>query len=316
MLRVVERCPLCSSPAAEGAVIHRVQQVFWSVDAVRCPVCACCYKRERLDDPWLARLYGSGYEHFLVGGDVASASREHSDRVRRMGQRTGRHLDYGCGSGSFVLAALRAGWDSIGCDPHLPTASTDEALRGRLHRAGAEHLGGFGPFDQITMWATVEHMPELLPTFRSLSSSLAPGGRLLFNCPNADSLIARKHFGSWKLALLAEHLVFLTPASIRWLAGELGLEIAGVRYCGSPYPLALASPGAEGQGLPPGFVPAVDCSLRLEGAVAERSDSGPRSLVRAAVGRCVRNQAVARVLRALVHATRIGDHLEVVLQKR
>jgi SAM-dependent methyltransferase len=316
MLRVVDRCPLCSSAATEGKVVHRVQQVFWSVEIMQCPECSCCYKRERLDDSWLARLYGAGYEHFLVGGDVAGASREHSDRVRRMGRRIGRHLDYGCGSGSFVLAALHAGWESIGCDPHLPTASTEAALSGRLHRADAEHLGTLGPFDLITMWATVEHMPELLPTFRSLSEALGPGGRLLFNCPNAESVIARKRFGSWKLALLAEHLVFLTPASIRWLAGRLGLEIAGIRYCGSPFPLALAPPGAEGQGLPPGFVPAVDFSARLEGVTGGTDKPRLTSLVRAAVGRCGRIPAVARVLRGLVHATRIGDHLEVVLRKR
>lgn len=308
-LRPVEVCPLCHESKSNAAPAFQVPQLFWLVDVLVCSRCGLVFKQERLCDAWLARLYGSTYQHFRSVPDPVHASLELRDRVRRIGRPRGRHLDYGCGSGSFVMAALNAGWDSIGCDPFLPVIDRSHPLADRLHRVGAGDVHTLGTFDQITMWATVEHLSDLLPTFTSLRAVLRPGGRLLFNSPNGNSLAARRGGARWQLALLAEHLVFFTPRCVHWLASEMGMCVVGFRFCGNPYPFGLTEPSAVSQGIPPDLVPASVVRLHLN--QGERQIASVRP-ARGIASRLARS-GISSAIRPLIHWTRIGDHLEVQL---
>ncbi len=145
---------------------------------------------------------GKSVCHFSAVEGSGDTLQKYQARVKRLGKPRGCHLDYGCGVGDFVAAAVRAGWDSYGADPYLPEIASDMALSKRLYRLGVSDQSAqevLGKFDCISMWGVVEHLVDLRITFEGLMRLLNPKGHMVFNSPNARSLIARKRgrSGEW-----------------------------------------------------------------------------------------------------------------------
>ncbi len=326
-LERVPCCPLCQSPDHTASALFSVAQLFWKVDVLRCSVCGMGYKSAKPTSALMRHIYSADYAHFVPD---ASAADDLASRVKRMGSGLGRHLDFGCGSGSFVLAALRSGWDSYGVDPYAPDLPANHPLQGRL----LTHDGdGFplsvqaGSFDCITLWAVVEHLTDPCRTFRSLSRLLRPGGRLTFNAPNCTSLAAKSMGPSWYMATLLEHVIMWSPETSAWLAAELGLKLVRQRICGSPYPFGTGGCGLSGQGLRslPFSVSVMarerPCLEPEEGGSRERPFR-PASTLRSvlgAMGRLARarksDSALMNLMRGAIHMSRLGDHVEVTLEK-
>jgi len=231
-------------------------------------------------------------------------------------------LDYGCGAGAAVWDAQSAGWESYGCDPFLPSIPSSHPLNGRLFRLDARDPGlaaTLGFFDCITLWAVVEHLPHLRQTFEGLHHLLKPGASLVFSSPNGASLIARRAGRRWNMANLVEHIVFMTPRSVGWLAEHLGFEVKRVRYGGVPYPMGTCPPGVDGQGF---------CQTQDEPPPVPLANREPHSPARmsAAVRQLVgiagayfgkRNGGghLGQLARGVLDRLRIGDHIEVCLLK-
>lgn len=90
-------------------------------------------------------------------------------------RRLKRVLDFGCGHGVSVLEIReRDGINIIGLDPFSPTTSP-HILRESIHEASLEP----NSFDAIFSIETMEHIPDVLPTFRALQALLRPGAALL-----------------------------------------------------------------------------------------------------------------------------------------
>jgi len=313
LIRTVTSCPLCGSHP--GNARFQVRQFFWNVSVLSCRGCGHVYKQEIPLDSVLAKLYSPDYTHFDIMPPTPEQITLLRPRVRRLGPVVGgaRHLDFGCGTGGFVAAALLAGWDSVGCDPFLPAIPDGHPLKNRLHAAHSAGLSQFGEFDVISIWAAVEHMPQAGETLRHLTERLAPGGKLVFNSPNGDSIVARCEGPNWAMANLLEHHSFFTPRSVNWLARELRMEVVGMRRSGVPYPFGRTSQGQASQGLNPS-------------ALGLNADLSPEKLATPAVGPrkmrppiCLASLSgsahVRDLLRPIVSALRIGDHLDVVLRR-
>ncbi len=90
-------------------------------------------------------------------------------------RRLKRVLDFGCGHGVSVLEIRnRDGIDIIGLDPYSPTASP-HIVRKPIHDANLEPES----LDAIISVETMEHISDVLPTFRALHRILRPGAALL-----------------------------------------------------------------------------------------------------------------------------------------
>ncbi len=315
--RPVADCPLCGAAAGESRRRFRVRQLFWEVDGLICGRCGLVYKSPAPREDLLAFIYRADYVHFR--GDLITGQGP-SDRIRRLGRPRGRHLDFGCGSGQGVLDALDAGWDSYGCDPYLPQIPAGHPLHQRLFRHDVTEPGAaevLGEFDCISMWAVVEHLPQPLQVLQSLVRLLRPAGRLVFNSPNGASLIARLEGSRWYMASLIEHLLLMTPKSVRWVADHFDLELLRLRYAGVPYPLGKKGAGLSGQGLDELPFAAVDVAAEAPPrppATAAGSAGGPWRLTAVAQRRDGGGRW-GQLLRLLLHLTRLGDHVEAVLVK-
>jgi SAM-dependent methyltransferase len=323
----VARCPLCRMPSLKGRQAFMVTQVYWDICVLDCPGCGLLYKSEVPSNQLMGIIYGSTYVHFSDCSSYMQSTEGLSGRTRRLGVPHGRYLDYGCGAGSAVWYAQRAGWDSYGCDPFLPSLPAGHPLIGRLFKMDAnspELMPTLGKFDRISLWAVVEHLTDVYQTFENLASLLKPHGKLIFNCPNGASLIARKSGAIWDMANLVEHIVFMTPRSARWLATRLDMELEYIRYAGVPYPCGKIVPSFGAQGLPPG---------QFEMPVqAESIECAVKSKVYRKIPPLMTKQCIGSVLdwtkksnfggilgivtRKAMHISRLGDHIEVGLRKK
>ena len=316
-----QSCPSCSYPASDSVKLFSVRQLLWDVSVLECENCGLAYKDSIPQDWLLEHIYGGNYTHFAALKGAESPRVDYRSRVERLGQPRGRHLDYGCGAGQFVESALRAGWDSYGADPFLPDTAFVPALSGRLFKGNAANLlsvPSIDRFDCISMWAVAEHLTLFYDTFVGLRRLLNPGGMIIFNSPNAHSLIARRSGSSWRMATLIEHVQFCTPSSVIWLAKSLGLRLHSLRIAGSPYPLGRSEGGCSGQGLhglpiQPRTISRDDGQLPAAISVSRRPLTrwtGP--LYELFFGKDGSSWA-AQLIRRLIHATRLGDHIEVTL---
>jgi 2-polyprenyl-3-methyl-5-hydroxy-6-metoxy-1,4-benzoquinol methylase len=314
-LRDVDRCPLCATTTDLARSRFEVLQLFWGVPIVECTDCGLVFKRSVGTDALFRFIYSEHYVHFLRSPDPGTLG----SRVARLGRPPGRHLDYGCGRGDFVRAAAAAGWESWGADPFLSMGSDTAAGESiRLHRldAAAGELESMGSFDVISAWAVAEHLARPLEAFRGLATALRPGGVLIFNSPNGSSLTSRLSGGTWRMASLLEHLQFLTPRAVEWLAAQLGLRVRGLRHSGTPFPLGMTRGGAIEQGLRdlPILARAIDTGPGEEAVATEVTPSWIARLHR----RLLRDGGGGRLAdaaRSLIDVLRLGDHLEVTLTK-
>lgn len=99
----------------------------------------------------------------------------------------GRLLDIGCAFGRF-LASCDTRWQTHGFDPGLQAASLARqyAPNARICVGSATALPFAGPFDAITAFDVIEHVPDLDAVKREVLSALRPGGVFLFVVPVYD----------------------------------------------------------------------------------------------------------------------------------
>lgn len=139
-------------------------------------------------------------------------------------------LDAGCGRGEFLAACREAGIEARGVDTNersvadLRQRGFDVALAGVPECFDAvddRSLGG------VLAMHVVEHLPvdALFALFRQSARVLRPGGLLMIETPNAESLA----FAATDFWRDPTHLAPRHPAALTVLAREHGFEIEEVR---------------------------------------------------------------------------------------
>jgi SAM-dependent methyltransferase len=275
-------------------------------------------------------IYGGSYTHFSINDKVGVPSQIYKSRVKRLGDpnhQGNRHLDYGCGSGAFVSAAIDFGWDSYGCDPFLLNELLEGELNGRLFKIGSKDEATktvLGKFDIISLWAVAEHMTEISSVFSFLESLLNPGGRIIFNWPYGNSYAARRNGNKWSMSILVEHLTFATKKSVNHLADEMNMSVEELIICGSPYPFGLSSnPSLVDQGVSDIDVTHMDAG-KIPSEVPVTNDRGLSSLgavkyilgvLRSLLLDGRSNGVLANCARKIIQLARVGDHVQVILVK-
>jgi 2-polyprenyl-3-methyl-5-hydroxy-6-metoxy-1,4-benzoquinol methylase/Zn ribbon nucleic-acid-binding protein len=236
-------CPQCNS--SDSSYRFSVDQLGFNIDIVECCNCGILYKQYFPNSNLMNLIYSDSYTHFSNNNKSSNSLSIHKSRINRLGKpnnKHNRHLDYGCGSGAFISAAMDSGWDSYGCDPFLLDESLKGQLKNRLFKIDTNDQNiklTLGEFDVISLWAVTEHMPDIVHTFSSLQELLKPGGRIIFNWPYGNSYSAKYSGSKWSMSVLLEHLTFATHKSIKNLADQINMTVDEVIINGSPYPFGI-----------------------------------------------------------------------------
>ena len=149
-----------------------------------------------------------------------------SVRMRILPKRPARLLDVGSGKGQFLDAAARAEWSVLGIE--ISEAAAAEAKR----RYGLTTMVGdwataeaMGPFDAITFWHVLEHLPDPVEALRRARPLLVPGGVVVVSVPNLASWQARLFGDAWLHLDIPRHLVHYTPDSLAAVMARAGFDV-------------------------------------------------------------------------------------------
>lgn len=136
--------------------------------------------------------------------------------------KSGTLLDYGCGTGAFLLHMKKAGWNVQGMEPS-GKARTIGSQNGLEIQADIDSLSG--SFDVITLWHVLEHVQDAHEVVDRLSRLLTPDGILVTAVPNRNSHDAKVYKSHWVAYDAPRHLQHFRPNDVACLFEKHHLQI-------------------------------------------------------------------------------------------
>lgn len=220
-------CPLCGAAAAQPHLVRH----GYAID--RCGACGAVYVNPMPSDAALRAHYqqaeyfsGLAEQGYRDYADMRQALRPHfRRRLRVLGGRLapGRLLDFGCAAGFFLEEARAAGWQIAGVELSADMAQRAAAALG-VPIATSLAAADPGPFDAITLWEVVEHLPRPLEVLADLRARLRPGGVLMLSTPNTGHWQAQRAVDDWIAYRPPSHLQYFTRATLARALRQAGFE--------------------------------------------------------------------------------------------
>lgn len=244
MSEQVSVCPLCGgnqftrvypgnidSSADPKRYFSSSRQIAGHWPIVRCDGCGLVMSNPRDSQADLARIYQSlNDEQYQV--EVSNRAILADERLRYIErwQKPARLLDLGCSTGIFCGRAAACGWAASGVDPSawsiaqarraFPSATFIQSTIERLDIPD-------NSYEVVTLWDVLEHVADPRIVLTRAFRWLAPGGLLVMNIPNIQSLTSRM-MGKYWVLLLREHLWYFSPPTIRHMLEQNGFVLQGV----------------------------------------------------------------------------------------
>lgn len=255
-------CEVCAGTAAR--VILRSPRLDGPL--VRCPSCGLVYVGERRQDftfdatdPARTQALGDAVSALgIVARDVESAERPlrlaaDRDRLARLSRHagSGRLLDVGSATGSFLAAAAAAGrFDVEGVEPDPGTSEQARALGVRVTTGTLENVTRPpGGFDVVTMFHVIEHLASPRAALERTRALLRTGGIVVIETPTTDNLWFRLAPRRWR-QLIPDHYFFFSRRTLERLLRQTGFEPLAHEKVGRRVSLRFAADRLRRAGLP------------------------------------------------------------------
>ncbi len=140
-------------------------------------------------------------------------------------------LDYGCGTGEFVLHASKNGYAAAGYEPDHNAREMADKKGVRVFSSWEDLETHGGSFDVITLWHVLEHIPNLQEVLQNLQDKLRKGGLMVIAVPMASSYDAQHYKEAWAAWDLPRHLYHFTPETLHRM-----LEVTDLQHVAT-YPM-------------------------------------------------------------------------------
>jgi SAM-dependent methyltransferase len=242
MLPLVEpwpECPACGTETPRRAMhVQRnrksplVSGPYYAL--IGCERCGLAYVSPRPTRDALTRYYvDEERDGWTVRHNEAHAAAKQQKKsqlaARALGpilgaRGRGRALDIGCGAGDILDVLKKAGWDSVGIEPHAALA----AIAAQHHRLVAE-VPGEPTFDLIVIHHVLEHVLSPRDLLREARTAALPDAHLLLGVPAFEDAAIT---GNLARACGPVHINGFTQAALRNIASMAGWSI--VSPAGSP----------------------------------------------------------------------------------
>ncbi|MBW3623995.1 MAG: class I SAM-dependent methyltransferase [Armatimonadetes bacterium] len=230
-----EHCPFCGGQMlsrfiAGNGESHGNQQV----SVIECQTCVFAWqwplRRTTVESvQHYDNRYGNaeqgGCNYFHTSNRVEAAKAQLEFVKGLPGGEKKSLLDVGAGLGFFVHEALKAGFDAIGVEPSPKGVEAGNEMLGpgRMFEGSIEDLPSDRSFDVITLWDVIEHVERPRELVRSAVTRLQPGGWLVIETGNYQSVDRlMKGPGWWAYHL--EHRWYFAPSVMELLLREEGLN--------------------------------------------------------------------------------------------
>jgi SAM-dependent methyltransferase len=239
-------CPLCGSTAATPA-IGGTDRLFAMTtrrfELVRCRGCGLLRQSPMPAAGEIAAFYPETY-WFAADGTMAGrleeayrrvVLRDHVRFVRAALESVDNRapvLDVGCGGGLFLHMIAEGGRRVVGLDRSATAARVALRAQGVPSVSSVLDAAPFtdATFGAITMFHVLEHLADPAAYVRAAYRLLKPGGRLVVQVPNIDSLQSRLFGSRWSGFELPRHLVGFGVGTLRRLLEQEHFEVLRTKY--------------------------------------------------------------------------------------
>lgn len=215
-------------------------------DVHRCVDCGCIWvpaglmtneRGESIYEEEEPIFLKDGNEQYYLDETNTLSCRAKVEWVGRYLPRGKRILDVGANFGHF-LAEARQRWDATGIE--ISRAAVDKSRElfnvknyvGSVYEPPAEAAG---PWDAISFFDVVEHVPDPKSALKSIRELLAPRGRLFLTTPDAGSVVARAMGPRWHYLDPVQHIVLFGRKNLTRLLEDVGFRVIGIRTFGHHY---------------------------------------------------------------------------------
>ena len=143
-----------------------------------------------------------------------------------------RLLDVGCGKGFFVKQAISQGFNAEGID--VSSSAIEYATRQLCVNAKVGYVEDFedykwqNAFDVVTLWATIEHLPNPIAILKAIYGLLKHGGHLFLDTGLGDVFWERFLLGHSQWFDAPQHLFVFSQKGLAILLKEAGFAVKEV----------------------------------------------------------------------------------------
>jgi SAM-dependent methyltransferase len=244
---VVARCPVCRSDQATELFPVRAVATENGVDphafrpsserfgrtlgrVLRCRACGHGYLEHTPASAAVSEAYGQAVDETSLreeAGQVETARR--CLRWIESVTAPGRLVDFGCWTGSFLVAARERGWQATGVEPSRWAVERARS-RGLDVRLGSLEDPGLDEVqvDAVVACDVLEHLEDPARGLARMAAVLSPTGVLFLTLPDAGSAVARLLGSRW-WSVLPMHLQYFTRESVSTLLRGAGFSVIGIR---------------------------------------------------------------------------------------
>lgn len=229
-------CPLCSSEqislhlnCTDNFISGKDFAIF------KCSACGFLFTQDYPDESEIGSYYES--DDYISHSDTSEGLSNKLYRLARSfmlgrkkdliysttGNRTGKILDIGCGTGHFASTMKKTGWQVQGIE-----------INEKARNFGASHFGleVFAPdklsdlksdhFDCITLWHVLEHFHNPFNYASEIYRLLKPGAVCILALPNSSSYDAYHYNRFWAAWDVPRHLWHFSPSTFRDFSEKTG----------------------------------------------------------------------------------------------
>ena len=162
---------------------------------VRCRQCGHIHVDGYFGPDAARRLFAATQADMLPGHDMENQRNAWSRLIETvsalLGNRSGRWLDVGFGSGSLLTTAAEYGYSVTGLDLRPENVRILQLYDLDVRHTAFEDYAPEQALDVISMADVLEHMPFPLVALYQAADLLRMGGLLMLSMPNADSFVWR-----------------------------------------------------------------------------------------------------------------------------